>query len=103
MVNKILNISLATKIIKKLDHYTYSFQKWVHIEVLIKKIVCISWQKKVFDKYNEIWEKVSNIVTTKFNSELVYNKKYIKAGNKINTKESFQCIYERVILIESVF
>ena len=45
----------------------------------------------------------SNIIKRKFNSELVYNKKYIKAGNKINTKESFQCIYIPVILIDLVY
>ena len=28
--NKILNILLVTKIIKKLDLYAYSFQKWVY-------------------------------------------------------------------------
>ena len=32
--------------------------------------------RKVFDKFNEIW-KVSNFIK-KINSELVYNKKYIK-------------------------
>ena len=28
---------------KKLNFYAYSFQKWVHIEVLIKILVCILW------------------------------------------------------------
>ena len=28
---------------KKLKFYAYSFQKWVHIEVLIKILVCILW------------------------------------------------------------
>ena len=32
-------------------------------------------RKKVFDKYNEIWEKVSNITKTKLNSEVVTIKK----------------------------
>ena len=32
-----------------------------------------------FDKYKKIWEKVSNIIKKEFNSELVYNKRYLKA------------------------
>ena len=35
--------------------------------------------KTLFDKYNKIWEKVSNIIKKDFNSELVYNKRYLKA------------------------
>ena len=39
-----INISLVTKIIKKLDLYAYSFQKWVYIkEILIRLNVCILW------------------------------------------------------------
>ena len=34
--------------------------------------------EKFFDKYMKIWEKVSNIIKNKFNSELIYNKKYLK-------------------------
>ena len=57
--------------------------------------------RKVFDKFNEIW-KVSNFIK-KINSELVYNKKYIKRENKMNTKESLQCFYIPVMLIDSVY
>ena len=35
--------------------------------------------KKNFDKYIKTWEKLSNITKTKFNSELIYNRKYLKA------------------------
>ena len=31
-----------------------------------------------FDKYMKIWEKVNNIIK-KVNSEVIYNKKYLKA------------------------
>ena len=34
-----------------------------------------------------IWEKVSNMIK-KINSELIYNKKYLKAGKRFNTKTS---------------
>ena len=47
---------------------------------------------KLLKKYNKIWERVSNILSIKFDIEPVYgdNDKYIKAkiklyGNKINT------------------
>ena len=39
------------------------------------------------------------ISSKKINSNLVYNKKYLK----INTKESFQCFYAPVILIDSIY
>ena len=41
--------------------------------------------KKRFDKYIKIWEKVSNTIKIKFNSELMYNKQYLKA-KKIQCK-----------------
>ena len=49
--------------------------------------------KKAFDDFNNIWEKISNINQKKFNSELIYNKKYLKDEDKINTKKGFQCFY----------
>ena len=39
-------------------------------------------KEKVFIKYMEILEKVSHIIKTKFNSELIYCKKYLKAEKK---------------------
>ena len=38
----------------------------------------------------------------KFNSELVHNKKYLKAEKNFNIKKSFQCFYI-LILIGSVY
>ena len=58
--------------------------------------------EKCFDKYMKIWEKVGNITKHKFNSELICNQKYLMV-KKMNTKESFQCFYIRVILIDSVY
>ena len=34
--------------------------------------------EKDFSKYMTIWENVRNIIIKKFNSELIYNKKYLK-------------------------
>ena len=55
-----------------------------------------------FDKYNKIWQKVSNIIK-KINSGLLNNKKYLKAIKKINKKEKIHCDCARVILIDSVY
>ena len=50
---------------------------------------------KYFDKYNEIWEKVSNIIKKKVNSELIYSKKYLKAEKKSTQKKVFNVfVYE---------
>ena len=57
--------------------------------------------EKKIDRYI-IWEKVSNIIK-KINSELIYNKKYLKAEKRFNTRESFQCFYIPVILLDSVY
>ena len=40
-----------------------------------------------------------NIIKKKFNSELIYSKKYLKTGKKIG----FQCLFAQVILIDSVY
>ena len=37
---------------------------------------------ELFEKYNEIWEKVKNIATKEFDSEPVYNDIYLKARIK---------------------
>ena len=57
--------------------------------------------EKKIDRYI-IWEKVSHIIK-KINSELIYNKKYLKAEKRFNTRESFQCFYIPVILLDSVY
>ena len=57
--------------------------------------------EKKIDRYI-IWEKVSNIIK-KINSELIYNKKYLKAEKRFNKRESFQCFYIPVILLDSVY
>ena len=45
---------------------------------------------------------VGNIIK-KINSQLIYNKKYLKAENKFNTQKNFECFYMPVILIYSVY
>ena len=50
-------------------------------------------EEKSFIKYMENLEKVRNIIKNKFNSALIYNKKYLKAGKKKNTKGGIQYLY----------
>ena len=75
--------------------YKRNFDENRHIYFLIK-------EEKVFIKYMEILEKVRKIIKSKFNSELIYFKKYLKA-EKINTKGGFQCLYAPRILIDSIY
>ena len=45
--------------------------------------ICFFIQKeKVFVKYMKILEKVKNIIKNKFNRNLIYSEKYLKAKNK---------------------
>ena len=53
--------------------------------------------------YIKIWWKVGNIIMSKINSELIYNKKYLKTEKRLNTKESFKCLHIRVIFFDSYF
>ena len=68
------------------------------------------------DKYNEIWENVRNKIKKEFDSELLYNEKYLRTKiksykRKINTnfcnnkisKEGSQCISLSAFLIDSVY
>ena len=89
--------------------YRRDFDETKYISFLIK-------YDELLEKYNEIWEKVKNSLKKEFDSEPVYNEKYLKAkiksyNGKINTnfldnkipKESSQFICLSVILIGSVF
>ena len=71
---------------------------------------------ELLGKHNKIWEKVKNSIKKEFDSEPVYNEKYLKAkikpyNGKTNTnfhnekipKEGSQLICLSVILIDSVF
>ena len=59
--------------------------------------------ENIFDKPMAIWEIVSNVIKTNFNSELIYNQKYLKAEKRFNARESFQYFYVPVILLDLVY
>ena len=89
--------------------YRRDFDETKHMSILIKN-------NELLEKYNEIWEKVKNSIKKEFNSEPVYNEKYLIAkiksyNGKINTnfhnnkipKEGSRFICLSVILVDSVF
>ena len=70
--------------------------------------------EKLLNAYNKVWDKVSNIMQKEFDSESMYNKKYLKTqiksyGDKINIifhdnirseeRSRFACL----LVIDSVF
>ena len=93
----------------KMSAYRKNFNETKYMSFSIK-------DDKLLEKYNEIWEKVKNIIRKEFDSEAVYNEKYRKARiksykGKFNTnfqnnkipKEGSQFICLSVILIDSVW
>ena len=89
--------------------YRKEFDETKYMSFLIKG-------DELLEKYNEIWEKVKNIIKKEFDSESVHNEEYLKAkiksyNGKISTnfhnnkipKEDSQFICLSVILIDSVF
>ena len=65
----------------------------------------MSIYKRYFDKTKGMYfmikdEKIFDKNKKKNYSELIYNKKYLKAEKKFNTKESFLCFYIPVLLVD---
>ena len=85
LVKKDLNPLLATKMLKKIKRlhvllqkmtaYRKDFNETKYVPFLITDDKCLR-------KYNEIWEKVTNIIYKELDSNPVYNKKYIKTKIK---------------------
>ena len=50
----------------------------------------------------KIWEKFSNIIK-KINSELIFNKKYVKAEKKFNTQKKLSMFLYTSNMIDSVY
>ena len=73
-----------TKILKKLDIFR---TQMVIYKINFDENRCVFFvfyfsKRKKNIKYIEISEKVSNLLKNKFNSELICNKKYLKAEKK---------------------
>ena len=118
-LKRVLNILLVTKMVQKvrplsimlpkMSIYRRDLDETTYRSFLIK-------DNELIDKYNEIWDQVSNTTKKRFDSESVYNKKYLRTKmksyeGKISTnfhgdkmaKEESQGICLSVILIDSVF
>ena len=72
--------------------------------------------KEILKNYSEIWNKIKSLIKKEFNSEPVYNDKYIKTKIKIYNdrvytnfqhnkipKDNEYCAYFSVILLDSIF
>ena len=108
---------LAIRMLKKVRPLFIFLQKWLHIEKTYETsyMSFLIKDNEFLEKYNEIWEKVTNSLKKEFDSEPLYHQKYLKAkinscNGKINTnfhinipKEDSQYICLSVILIDSVF
>ena len=96
-------------ILLNMSAYRRDFDETKYISFLIK-------DDELLEKYNRIWDKVTNSMKKGFNSKSVHNKKYLKTKiksyeGKIGTnfhgdkvpKEGSQCICLSVVLTDSVF
>ena len=62
-------------------------------------------------KFKEIWEKVTNIIYKEFDTNPIYNKKYIKSKIKVHNKKintnfhsnKMPHVYLSVTLLDSVY
>ena len=61
-----------------------------HVDENNKCINLLVNDKEILKKYSEIWNKIKGLIKKEFNSEPVYNDKYIKPKIKIYSKEYIQ-------------
>ena len=114
-VKRVLNISLFTQIVKKID-LCVVLPKANAYRRDFGETKYMSFPEKLQEKYNEIWDKVGNTIKKIFYRQPIYNEKYLRTkiksyegkisthfhGDKILKKGSpFICL--SVILIDSVF
>ena len=101
--------SLCIKL-PQMNAYTKYFDK------INKYINFLVSDKKILEKYSEIWNKIKRLIKKEFNSEPVYNDKYIKTKIKIDNdkvhtdfqnnripKDNEYCACLYVILLDSIF
>ena len=67
----------------KMSAYRRDFEEINYISFLIK-------DNQLLEKYNEIWDEFSNIVKKGFDSEPVYNEKYLKTEINLMREKSIQ-------------
>ena len=105
MVKRVLNISLATKMLK-LDLYVYFSQNVSAYRTDLDETrytYFLIKDNELLEKYNEILKKVKNSIKKEFVSEPVFNEKYLKAKYLKYLIEGSRYICLSVILIDSIF
>ena len=88
----------------------------MHIEDILMKLNMsfLIKNEELIEKCNEIWGKTNNSINKGFDSESVYNEKYIKPKNVMREKSQIfmairyqkkvlKCIFLSVILTDSIF
>ena len=88
----------------------------MHIEDILMKLNMsfLIKNEELIEKCNEIWGKTINSINKGFDSESVYNEKYIKPKNVMREKSQIfmairyqkkvlKCIFLSVILTDSIF
>ena len=58
--------------------------------------------KEFLKKCNKIWEKVSNIIKTKFSIELLFDKKYLKAEENLWSKNPHERMLSVYLYISDI-
>ena len=61
-----------------MDLSVYFSPKWVHIEETLMKLNIYTFFNKRWWIIRKIWEKVKNSLKEEFDSEPIYNEKYLK-------------------------
>ena len=105
MVKSVLNSSLITKMLKILNHYAYFFPKISAHRKYFDETKYVSFLIKdddLLEKYNEIWEKVKISIKKEFDSEPIYNEKYLQTkikscNGKVNTNFQSSKISKEVL------
>ena len=79
LVTKIkLKIKLSCTMLPKMNAYRRNFDETNYMSFLIRNA-------ELLESYNKTWEKASNSVEKRFDTELVQNEKYLK--NKIKSND----------------
>lgn len=71
------------------------------LHVLMKPNICLFIKdEELLETYNKIWDRVSNLMKKGFDSETLYNEKYLKTKLKsYNSKKVFRYFYIKVFIL----
>ena len=94
MVNKILNIFIGYKDSEKIRALCiFRPQMIVYKKNFMKIDVFFNKEEKIFIRCMEILEKVCNTIKSKYNSALIYSRKYLKAEKNKHKRKLSMVIF----------